>query len=155
MGTHKPWMELRGCVTLFHTVLPYKQLYVSGEDINIHFRSENASLELGDDARYHGRNGPVSVEHPPFQTPILNQFLQAGKLRGYEIRDPNGKGHVGFSKTQATMRNGRRHSTASAYLAPIRNRPTLKIVTGARVTKILIDPASKQAYGVIFVKGRK
>lgn len=147
-------MELRGCVALFYTVLIlYYPLTASYKNIIIGCRSENASPELESDNDYHGRFGPLSVEHASFQTPILNHFLEAGRLQGYKIGDPNGRDHIGFSKTQATMRNGKRHSSATAYLAPIRNRATLKIVTGVRVTKILIDPATKHAYGVVFVRG--
>lgn len=117
------------------------------------FRCENSSLAFQVDPAYHGTNGLLAVQDPPFETPILNQFLEAGQFMGYKLTDPNGKNHIGFSKTQATMLNGRRYSAAAAYLRPFRHRRSLKIVTRARVTKILIEPASKHAYGVVFVKG--
>lgn len=52
------------------------------------------------------------------------------------------------------MKNGARCSAAKAFLKPVLSRPNLHISTNSRVTKILIDPQSKQAYGVEFVKNR-
>lgn len=59
---------------------------------------------------------------------------------------------MGFSKLQATLQRGTRHSVASAFLLTSANRPNLEIVTFARVTKILIDPDTREAYGVEFYK---
>lgn len=53
------------------------------------------------------------------------------------------------------MKDGARCSAAKAFLKPIRNRPNLHILTESRATKILIDPSTKQAYGVEFLRNRK
>lgn len=52
------------------------------------------------------------------------------------------------------MKNGARCSAAKAFLKPVLNRPNLRISTESRVTKILIDAATKQAYGVEFLKNK-
>lgn len=69
---------------------------------------------------------------------------------------------LGVSFTQGTLRNGERQSTNTAFLEPIRKkRQNLKVVTNVRVTKVLIHPESKTAYGVEYawenireIKGR-
>lgn len=74
---------------------------------------------------------------------------------GYEVNDPNGESLLGFSQTQATIRRGRRCSAAKAFLRPIQHRPNLSISMHSRVTRILIDPKTKTAYGVEFLKRKK
>ena len=55
-------------------------------------------------------------------------------------------------KVQTTTRNGRRCSTAKAYLRPVRHRSNLHISMNSQVLKININPVSKQATGVRFEK---
>lgn len=52
------------------------------------------------------------------------------------------------------MRNGARCSASKAFVKPILHRSNLHISTESRVTKILIDPTTKQAYGVQFLKNK-
>lgn len=118
-------------------------------------KSENCSICTNVDEEYHGKQGYLSISHCDFKTPIFKEFLRAGSSLGYDINDPNGRNNVGFSEVQATMRNGRRCSAAKAYLNPIFDRENLRISIGSRVVKILIDPVTKTAYGVRFVKNNK
>lgn len=74
---------------------------------------------------------------------------------GYNVNDPNGESLLGFSQTQATLRRGRRCSAAKAFLRPVQHRPNLFISMHSRVTRILIDPKTKTAYGVEFLKRKK
>ena len=47
-------------------------------------------------------------------------------------------------------------STARAFLRPVRNRPNLHIMLNATVTKVLVNPITKAAEGVEFIrKGSK
>ena len=45
-----------------------------------------------------------------------------------------------------TVKDGVRWSTANAYLKPIKNRPNLKVITGALTHKVLLD--GKRATGI-------
>ncbi|XP_077995636.1 alcohol dehydrogenase [acceptor]-like isoform X2 [Glandiceps talaboti] len=60
------------------------------------------------------------------------------------------KGKVGFTHPQATINNGRRESTATAYLNPARKRQNLSIWTDTLATKIIFD--GKLAKAVKFIK---
>lgn len=53
------------------------------------------------------------------------------------------------------MKNGARCSASKAFLKPIVHRPNLHISTESRVTKIVIDPTTRQTYAVEFLKNRK
>ncbi|XP_059610329.1 glucose dehydrogenase [FAD, quinone] [Phlebotomus argentipes] len=116
---------------------------------------ENVQVPQFQDPAYRGMDGPVTIDQSPFETKMLRAFLEAGPKFGYKINDPNGREMLGFSKIQATLRNGRRCSSAKAYLRPMANRPNLHIAKRSWVTKILIDPITKTATGVEFLKNKR
>jgi choline dehydrogenase-like flavoprotein len=74
---------------------------------------------------------------------------------GFENRDCNGEQQTGFMIPQGTIRRGSRCSTAKAFLRPIRHRKNLHIAMHSTVTKVMIDPKSKIAYGVQFERDGK
>jgi len=76
-------------------------------------------------------------------------YLEAGQELGYKIVDYNGEDQIGFSYIQVNMDRGTRCSASKAYLRI--NRSNLKIITNARVTKVLID-TNNRAYGVEYIK---
>ncbi|CAD1478745.1 unnamed protein product, partial [Heterotrigona itama] len=88
----------------------------------------------------------------PNQSPLANAFVEAGREMGYEAIDINGEQQTGFMVAQGTIRDGSRCSTAKAFLRPAKSRKNLHVALEAHVTKILIDPSSKIAYGVEFVR---
>lgn len=47
---------------------------------------------------------------------------------------------------------GHRHSTAKAFLHPHKRRKNLHILTEARATKVIIEPQTKRAYAVKYVR---
>ncbi|XP_058823386.1 glucose dehydrogenase [FAD, quinone] [Topomyia yanbarensis] len=118
-------------------------------------KSERVKISKLKRSPYHSGNGYLDVEFSSFETPMLRSFIEAGKQMGYQETDPNGEIMMGFSKAQATMRNGRRCSAAKAFLRPVANRPNLHISINSRVTRILIDPITKVAYGVEFLKNKR
>lgn len=75
-----------------------------------------------------------------------------GHELGEKMVDYNTPKYMGFSQIQANIKFGRRHSASGAFLDPFTHRTNLQVVTSARVTKIMIDPNTKQAYGVEFHK---
>ena len=78
-------------------------------------------------------------------------FYLAGKILGYPIKDINDGNATGFSHVQLTVDEGKRMSSAKAYLnSKIIARSNLDIVLNAMVTKVLIR--AKTAYGVNFVR---
>lgn len=90
------------------------------------------------------------MEYVPYHTKLATAYLNAGQELGYKIVDYNGEEQKGFSYIQVNMDRGTRCSAAKAYLEPI-DRPNLETITGARVTRVLID-TDKRAYGVEYVK---
>ncbi|KAG7159554.1 Glucose dehydrogenase [FAD quinone]-like 4, partial [Homarus americanus] len=78
--------------------------------------------------------GPSSVDNKRWGTPIMHAILKAGQQLGYKIIDPNGPEQIGFSIPDMTQKEGRRGSTAEAYIKPASNRPNLHVAFNAHVT---------------------
>jgi choline dehydrogenase len=67
-------------------------------------------------------------------------FIEAAAQAGHErTNDFNGARQRGFGYYQVTQRNGRRWSTAAAFLRPARKRPNLTISTHSYATRILLE----------------
>ena len=105
--------------------------------------------------KYHGKGGYLTVQEAPWRTPLATVFVEAGVEMGYDNRDCNGEFQTGFMIPQGTIRRGSRCSSAKAFLRPIRRRPNLHIAMKSHVTKVLVDPRSKRAYGVRFKRDNK
>lgn len=118
-------------------------------------KSERIGIDEFMNSPFHGHDGYLDVQKTDFRTKVLRSFLQSAREYGYNVTDPNGESLLGFSQTQATIRRGLRCSAAKAFLRPIQHRPNLSISMHSRVTRILIDPRTKTAYGVEFVKRKR
>lgn len=87
---------------------------------------------------FRGGDGELSVTFPAAKSPLVGSFIDAAKDCGHpEIADYNGAFGEGVAVTQATIRRGRRHSAARAFLRPVRGRPNLAVFTGAHVTRLI------------------
>jgi len=100
----------------------------------------------------HGSNGPLKVQDHRWVCGTAGRFVDAAAEAGLARRDDFNAGEtsgVGFS--QITASNGRRSSAANAFLDPLRRDPRLKVVTRARVERILFD--GRRAVGVRYMQG--
>ncbi|KXJ73582.1 hypothetical protein RP20_CCG015524 [Aedes albopictus] len=104
---------------------------------------------------YHSTGGYLTVGEAPYHTPLAAAFVEAGVEMGYDNRDLNGAKATGFMIAQGTIRRGGRCSTGKAFLRPARLRPNLHVAMYSHVTRILIDPVTKVAFGVEFIRDRK
>ncbi len=130
------WAKLGNYGWSYQEVLPY---FLKSED--------NLQADIMDPG-YHGIGGPLTVTRFPYHPPLSYAIVQAGAELGYPIRDLNGKQHTGFMIAQTTSRNGSRLSSAKAFLRPVKDRPNLHVLLNTTVTKVLIEPKAKMAYGV-------
>lgn len=79
--------------------------------------------------------------------PYCAAWLEAGRQAGHPANpDFNGALDEGLGAYQLTLKGHWRSSAATAFLAPVRARPNLKVLTGVQVTKVLLDHA--RAIGV-------
>ncbi|XP_018018056.1 glucose dehydrogenase [FAD, quinone] [Hyalella azteca] len=138
------WAQMGNHGWDFESILPY---FRKSED------NRNPFLALN--TRYHGTGGYLTVMEAPWRTPLGDAWVEAGVQRGFKNRDYNAEFQSGFMHPQATMRDGSRCSTAKAFLRPAVGRPNLHIAMRAFVTKILINPVTRRAYGVEYFRNYK
>ncbi|NKC12013.1 MAG: choline dehydrogenase [Gammaproteobacteria bacterium] len=113
-------------------------------------RSEDQSR--GEDG-YHGVGGPLHVSDQVERHEVCDALLAAAESLGIPLNDDvNGAEQEGFGYVQLTVKNGRRQSTAAAFLEPVRKRKNLNIVTGAQARHL--DWAGKKCVGVTYQRGR-
>ncbi|HEY9642840.1 MAG TPA: GMC family oxidoreductase N-terminal domain-containing protein [Coleofasciculaceae cyanobacterium] len=110
----------------------------SYEDVLPYFKkSENQ--QRGTSA-CHGVDGPLSVTDPIAPSAINAQFIEAAVELGYTRNsDFNGAHQEGAGLYQLTVKDGKRHSAAAAFLVPILERPNLTVQTSALVTRLLFE----------------
>jgi len=89
---------------------------------------------------YHGAHGPLRVSPNPKCPRLYPQMIATAERLGYDhLDDMNGPRSEGFGMPDFTSRNGRRESSASAYLTPILKRPNLHVTTGALVAGLRVE----------------
>ncbi len=108
-------------------------------DVLPYFRRTERRIGAGDDT-YRGREGAVSVTDLEWRHPLCEAFIEGCVQNGIPRNpDYNGAKQEGVSYVQRTIKNGRRVSTAGAYLRPAMKRPNLQVITKAHVTRIAIE----------------
>ncbi|MGF7172148.1 choline dehydrogenase [Sphingobium xanthum] len=135
-GDYDGWAEMGLKGWSYDEVLPY-------------FR--RAETNWRGDTTYHGGSGPWNVARNPKAPNIYPTMIETARNLGYhELDDFHGQSQEGFGMPDFTCRQGRRESTATAYLDPIRSRRNLDVLTGVLVRRVLISGA--KAVGVEFLQ---
>jgi choline dehydrogenase len=110
------------------------------------FRDMESYQGDGDD-EYRGRAGPLKVTESNETGSLYDALIKAaGEVGIRYTKDYNAAAQDGIGMTQATIRNGRRMSTARCYLDPARSRPNLTIQANALTSSLLLD--GKRCVGV-------
>ena len=98
-----------------------------------------------------GTDGPLHVKKGSVPNPLYDAFQRAGAEAGYEVtEDYNGLKQEGFARFQHTIHQGRRWSTANAYLRPALRRPNARLMN-AYVRRVLFQDG--RAVGVEIQRG--
>ena len=133
------WAQLGNRGWSFEEVLPYFK------------RSER--FERGGD-EFRGDGGELNVADMMERHPLLDAWVDAGEEAGYPRNpDYNGGSQEGFGIYQVTQRDGRRFSTAKAFLHPVRRRGNLHVVTRAMAQRVVTEEG--RATGVEYAVGGK
>jgi choline dehydrogenase len=102
-------------------------------------------------SQHHGAGGALNVTDLPAPNPLTMAFVRAAQETGLKYRtDFNADDQEGVGIYQVTQKNGKRHSTAAAFLKPVMERPNLTVITGAHVTRVLFD--GRRVCGVAYLE---
>ena len=100
----------------------------------------------GGEDGWRGSDGPMHVQRGPQENPLYSAFVNAGRQAGFETtQDYNGSKQEGFGPMEQTIFNGRRWSTANAYLRPALKRKNVSLVNGF-ARRVIIE--NQRAVGV-------
>ncbi|MFV2114124.1 GMC family oxidoreductase [Micromonospora sp. LOL_025] len=103
--------------------------------------------ERGESA-YHGAGGPLRVSDGRSRNPMSAAFVAAAQEAGFGANDDfNGAEQDGFGLFQLTQRDGRRASSATAFLHPVADRPNLTVEVNLQVHRVLVE--NGRAVGVV------
>lgn len=95
--------------------------------------------ERGESDRY-GSGGLLNIADQISPNEMTMAFIRAAQKMGIRANpDFNGAEQDGVGLYQVTQKQGKRQSTAVAYIKPALNRPNLQVETAAQVTKILFE----------------
>ncbi|XP_045108129.1 glucose dehydrogenase [FAD, quinone]-like [Portunus trituberculatus] len=126
-----------------------------GYDHVLHYfkkSEDNRNPYIAKNGHYHSTGGYLTVQEAPWRTPLATAFIEAGVEMGYENRDYNAEFQTGFMIPQGTLRRGSRCSTSKAFIRPVRLRPNLHVAMHAFVTQVVVDPHTRRAQGVRFLR---
>jgi choline dehydrogenase len=94
----------------------------------------------GKEPDYRGRGGPMRPHISTDPNPLSAVFLEAARELHYPLTDDfNGSIQEGAGWHELSIADGKRQSTAVAYLHPVANRSNLTIRTSARARRVLFE----------------
>jgi choline dehydrogenase-like flavoprotein len=98
---------------------------------------------------YHGSGGPLSVVSRYEPHPLIAAAVAAAQEAGVPFNDDcNGAEVDGVGFCQLTIKDGRRHSVAEAFIRPVLQAADLTVLTSARALRLLFD--GRRCVGVEF-----
>jgi choline dehydrogenase len=98
---------------------------------------------------FHGAGGEWRVERQRLSWDLLDAFRSAAAQAGIaSINDFNQGDNEGCDYFDVNQRRGVRWNASRAFLRPVLKRPNLKVITGARVTRLALQ--GRRATGVYF-----
>ncbi len=102
---------------------------------------------------WHGVSGEWRVDRQRLSWEILDAFQHAAQQAGIEpVEDFNRGDNEGSGYFEVNQRGGWRWNASKAFLRPILKRSNLKVITHARVTRLLFE--QKKVTGLEFVQGQ-
>jgi choline dehydrogenase len=123
----------------------------SYSDVLPYFKRMEKRIGVGEDA-YRGRDGNLTVTTMEWKDTLCEAFMEGAVSLGIPRNpDYNGAIQEGVSYVQRTIKNGRRVSSATAFLRLASRRPNVEVRTHAHATQIILE--GKRAVGVRYAKG--
>lgn len=103
---------------------------------------------------FHGEGGRLHVTADFKPHPVTKAMLEAAVEAGVPYNDDtNGATQDGVAYVDLNTKDGKRHSTATAFLHPALERENLTLITNARVQKVNIE--NGRATGVTYMQEGK
>ncbi|MEM7405725.1 MAG: GMC family oxidoreductase N-terminal domain-containing protein [Pseudomonadota bacterium] len=132
------WAQMGNRGWSYAEVLPY-------------FKRNERRIGAGDDT-FRGRDGRYVIEDLEWQHPLCDAFMDGAVGAGIPRNpDYNGATQEGVGFFQRSIHQGRRVSSARAYLHPVMEQKNLDVRTGALASQVLFE--GKRAVGIKYLRG--
>ncbi len=92
------------------------------------------SWEDGENS-WRGGTGPIGTQWGRTRDPLFDAWLEAGRAEGFPVSEDYNVQQEGFGRSQYTIRNGRRCSSAAGFLKPAMKRPNLTVEVRAQASR--------------------
>jgi choline dehydrogenase len=134
------WAKMGATGWNYDAILPY-------------FKKSEHNEQFND--AFHGQGGLLNVtEATRYRTELADAFVAACVEKGIpQTTDYNGARQEGVGHFQFTIKDAKRHSTATAFLKPALSRKNLTVFTNTHVKQVLIQ--NDRAFGVEILRGGK
>jgi choline dehydrogenase-like flavoprotein len=132
------WTGLKEYYRKFQTITPPSSSVVDELNLAHNFTSS-------------GGSGPVQASFPLTATPLMRAWLEAFRSLELEITSDPLDGRAvgaGIATNHFGPQDRERSHAGKAYLAPVKGRDNLRIVTGALVQKIIFEKESSDSEAV-------
>jgi len=101
--------------------------------------------------KFHSVGGRLPIGDIGYKTPLSDAFIDAGRYMGYPVKDINTGNATGFTVMQATIKNGKRFSSAKSFIKPVIGKPNLSVLPEAFVERLMMSSKyGTKAEGVVF-----
>ncbi|KAM7349691.1 glucose dehydrogenase [FAD, quinone]-like [Cochliomyia hominivorax] len=95
-------------------------------------------------------------EFPRLDEDITSMIFQGSNEMGVpRVAEFWGDRYIGYSFVKGTIENGVRVSTGKGYLSKVAQRPNLKVIKNAQVTKLIFDQTGRKVQSVEFIINRR
>jgi choline dehydrogenase len=126
----------------------------SWEEVLPYFKRSERRERAGEVEAAHGTSGTLNIADPVSPSPITHLMVEAAQARDFPLDPDYNDGQPdGVCLAQTTQKNGRRWSSADAFLRPAMKRPNLTVITKAQV--LGLDIAGDRVAGIRYARGRR
>ncbi len=126
----------------------WRQMGLSGwgyEDVLPYFKRSEDHVDRADG--FHGKDGPLRVVTAKAENPLYDVFLESAVAAGHpRTVDHNGLRQEGLCPYDFNIRDGRRESSATAFLRPAEGRKNLEVWTNAQAHRVIFE--DRRAVGI-------
>ncbi|MGZ0186454.1 MAG: GMC family oxidoreductase [Alphaproteobacteria bacterium] len=124
----------------------------SYDDVLPYFRRSESFVSGKGTTR--GETGPLQVEDYRTVLPLTHRFVEAAQEAGHPFQeDLNGYERIGVGYSQMSRIGRRRGSTAQTFLAGVKGRETLEVITEALASRLIFE--GKKCVGVAYERNGK
>jgi choline dehydrogenase len=118
------------------------------DEVLPYFRKQTAYQD--GDPTYFGTNGELKLSALTTPHPITGSYIEAAQEAGVPFnKNQNSGDQVGVAEVMGNIFDGRRQSSSVAFIDPIRDRDTLDLLTGVRVSRVIIEDGAAVGVEVV------